>query len=119
MIADKLVHSICKILQELKNIKETGVTAAELKIAKEMYKGSVLMGLENTMSFAFRLCSYALLYNKKYSVNEIIAQIERVKLEDLSRLAQDIFQNQKLKLVVFSPADLKVSRQSLLPVLEI
>lgn len=119
VIADKLVHSIRKILQELKNIKETGVTAAELKIAKEMYKGSVLMGLENTMSFAFRLCSYALLYNKEYSVNEIIAQIERVKLEDLSRLAQDIFQNQKLKLVVFSPADLKVSRQSLLPVLEI
>ena len=119
VIADKLAHSIQKILQELQKLKETGITATELKIAKEMYKGSVLMGLENTMSYAFRLSSYALLYDKEYSVHETITQIERVRAEDLDNLAQEIFQNQKLKLVIFSPAGLKINRRNLLPILEI
>lgn len=119
VVADKLIHSVEKILQELRKIKEIGVTDTELKIAKEIYKGSVLMGLENTMSYAFRLGSYALLYDKEYNFQEIIGRVEKVQAEDVSRVANNIFQTPKIKLAVFSPDDLKIRKSKLLPILAI
>ncbi len=119
VMADKLTHSITKILKELIKIKEKQVTGQELKIAKEIYKGSILMGLENTLSYAFRLGSYALLYNKEYHYQEIIDRIAAVQAEDIRRLAESIFQSQKIKLVLFSPMDSKVKKDNLLSILAV
>jgi predicted Zn-dependent peptidase len=119
VIADGLTHSIQKILDELKKIKEKHISHTELKIAQEMYKGSILMGLENTLSFAFRLGSYALLYDKEYNYQEIIDRIESVQAEDIRKLAENIFQNHKIKLVIFSPSEMKIRKDSLLAILKV
>ena len=119
VIADELPHSIQKILDELKKMKEQKVSEIELKIAKEIYKGGLLLGLENTLSYAFRLGSYALLYNKEYDHKEIIEKIEGIQTEDIRKLAESIFQSYKIKLVAFSPSDTKVKRGKLFSLLKV
>lgn len=119
VIADKLTQSIKKILDELRKIKEKKVTEQELKIAKEIYKGSILMGLENTLSYAFRLGSYVLLYNKEYNYKEIIDRIEVVQTEDIRQVAESIFQNHNIKLVVFSPIASKVKEDNIFSILAV
>ena len=119
VISEKLTHSVKKILNELRKIKEKRVSETELKIAKEIYKGNILLGLENTLSYAFRLGSYALLYNKEYNYREIIEHIEGIEAEDIRRLAENIFQRPDIKLVVFSPDALKVKRNNLLTLLDV
>ncbi len=119
VITEKLMYSVKKILNELRKIKEERVSETELKIAKEIYKGTILLGLENTLSYAFRLGSYALLYNKEYNYKEIIEHIESIQAEDIRRLAENIFQSQKIKLVVFSPADTRIKEHNLFTLLEI
>ena len=119
VISEKLTHSVKKILNELRKIKEKKVSETELKIAKEIYKGSILLGLENTLSYAFRLGSYALLYNKEYNYREIIEHIEGIEAEDIRRLAENIFQRQRIKLVVFAPNDTRVQRHNLLTLLDV
>ena len=119
VVPDKLIHSIQKILAELKRIKENQVSHSELKKAKEMYKGGILMGLENTLSHAFQLGSYSLLYHKEYNYREIIGQIEKVQPEDIRKLADYLFQSHMIKLVVFSPTAVNINKDSLLPILKI
>ncbi len=119
VISEKLTHGIKKILNELKKIKEKKVSETELKIAKEIYKGNILLGLENTLSHAFRLASYALLYNKEYNYREIIEQIESIEAEDIRKLAENVFQSNKIKLVIFSPSDIKVKKNHLFTLLEV
>jgi predicted Zn-dependent peptidase len=119
VIPDKLIHSIQKILAELRKIKETRVSHSELKKAKEMYKGGILMELENTLSHAFHSGSYSLLYNKEYNYREIIGQIEKVQPEDIKKIAVHLFQDHKIKLVVFSPPTISIDKNSLLSILKI
>lgn len=119
VIADKLKLAIQKILDELRIIKEKGVSETELKIAKEIYKGSILLGLENSLNYAFRLGSYVLLYGKEYNYKEIIENIEIVQIEDVRRLAENIFQSNRIKLLIFSPSDLKMKKNNLYPLLTV
>lgn len=116
---DKLVRSIDTILRELKKLKDKKVKANELKKAKEMYKGSILLGLENTLSHAFRIGSYLLLYKKIYQYGKMIEEIENVTAEDIQMLAQRIFLNKKINLVIFYPNDRKINQNSLLSQLKI
>lgn len=119
VISEKLIHSVEQIINEFRKIKNKRVSEIELKIAKEIYKGNTLLGLENTLSCAFRLGSYALLYNKDYNYKEIINRIEDVQAEDIKKIAENILQTNKLKLVIFSPSNIKVGKKDLLPLLKI
>ena len=116
---DKLVRSIHTILRELKKIKEQKMKARELQKAKEMYKGSILLGLENTLSHSFRLGSYLLLYKKVYQYREIIEKIENVTAEEIQALAQRLFSDKKINLVVFFPHEGKIDQDRLLSKLKI
>ena len=116
---DKLNRSIETILKELKRIKEKIIDKKELQKAKEMYKGSILLGLENTLNHAFRLGSYLLLYKKEYRYRELMEKIEKIQSEDIRKLAQSILQRSKINLVIFYPNAMKINKNNLLDKLEI
>ncbi len=119
VISEKLVHSVEKIIHEFRKIRDKHVSGIELKIAKEIYKGNVLLGLENTLSCAFRLASHTLLYNKDYDYRDIIERIESIEKKDIKKLAENIFQSNKLKLVLFSPSSTRIKKHDLLTLLKI
>jgi len=116
---DKVDRSVEIILKELTELKNNIVGAKELRKAKEMYKGSILLSLENTLSHAFRLGSYLLLYRKKYLYLDLIEKIERIKADDIRNLSQRVFLKNKINLIVFYPVNIKINKNDLIDKLEI
>ena len=116
---DKLNRSVEIILKELTELKNHIVGVKELKKAKEMYKGSILLGLENTLSHAFRLGSYLLLYRKKYQYRDLIEKIERINADDIKDLAQRVFLENKINLIAFYPVEIKINENDLIGKLKI
>jgi len=111
---EKIESSIEKILIELRKLKDNNISAGEFKKAKEMYKGSILLGLESTLNYAFRIGSHLLLYKKEYKYEDLIEKIDNVCSEDISRLAQSIFLTNKINLVVFYPTEIEINIDNLM-----
>ncbi len=84
---DKLEAAIRAIRDELKILRENGVTEEELSIAKEQLKSSYIFSQENVNSRMFAIGKNSILLGKVYTAEEIIAGIDRVTLEDLKELS--------------------------------
>ncbi|MDD4765017.1 MAG: pitrilysin family protein [Atribacterota bacterium] len=115
----KMSRSIEKVLTELKKLKDKKIDVRELQKAKEMYKGSILLGLENTLNRAFRLGSFLMLYNKEYQYKELIDKIEKVTPENIRSLSQKLFLKNKINLVIFYPNEIKIDNDDVIKLLEV
>ncbi|OGC03797.1 hypothetical protein A2276_08090 [candidate division WOR-1 bacterium RIFOXYA12_FULL_43_27] len=88
------------IMIELSSIKKIGVTAEELKRAKEHLKGTLVLGLESTsarMSFIARSEHF---YGKTITIDEIFKKIDEVTQDDILRLAERYFSDKCLTLTM-------------------
>ncbi len=79
------------IKDEFKSIKEEGITAEELQKAKNQFMSMLTFGLESSKSRMSRMASSYLVYKRVRSVDEIIAEIEAITLEDIKKAATHIF----------------------------
>ncbi|MBN2395719.1 MAG: insulinase family protein [Candidatus Atribacteria bacterium] len=116
---DKLQRSIVTILGELVKVKNDEISGKELQKAKEMYKGSILLGLESTLNYAFSTGTYLLLLNKEYQYQELIDKIDRIKMDDIRGLAQKIFMSHRINLVVLYPNHIKISKSRIYSLLKL
>ncbi|WP_248926321.1 M16 family metallopeptidase [Paenibacillus hamazuiensis] len=90
--APKQTNEVVKITMELLgDIKQNGITAAELRKGKEQLKGSLILSLESTSSRMNRIGKNELLLGKHYSLDELIERIEAVELEHIERLIAQVF----------------------------
>jgi len=101
--SSKLKNTIQTILEELNKIKDNNLKEDELRKAKEMYKGALSLSLESTLSRAFWLGDRILLYGVTSTFDEIKRKIEEVKVEDVQRMAQNIFTEDKINLSIVGP----------------
>jgi len=101
--SNKLKETIQTILEELDKIKDNSLKEDELRKAKEMYKGALSLSLESTLSRAFWLGDMILLYGKPSTFDEIKRKIEEVKLQNIQRIAQNIFTKDKINLSIVGP----------------
>ncbi|MBM7094225.1 MULTISPECIES: M16 family metallopeptidase [Alteribacter] len=72
-------------------VKENGITERELKNAKEQLKGSLMLGLESTNSRMSRNGKNELLLGRHRTLDEIVAEIEKVSLSDVKTISHDVF----------------------------
>jgi len=79
------------IKDEFKSIREEGITAEELQKAKNQFMSMLTFGLESSKSRMSRMASSYLVYKRVRSVDEIIAEIEAITLEDIKNAAAHIF----------------------------
>ena len=79
------------IADEIKKLKNYGVTQEELERARDQVKANVLMSLESTNARMNRLGQNELYFNRYRSVDEIIESYDRVRLEDISNMAETVF----------------------------
>lgn len=84
---DKVVETIKAISAELKLLEAEGVTEEELQIAKEQLKGSYIFSFENVNSRMFTNGKNTLILDRVYTQEEIIESIDRVTLEDISKMS--------------------------------
>lgn len=113
----RVVEAIKIILREYKKIKTKKISKLELEKAKDNIKGRLLLGLETSDAWAAYLGTQEILKRKILMPEEEIKMIDKVKSEDVLKLARDIFQPQKLNLAIIGPFKDKQKFQNLLKIL--
>ena len=101
----KYHDAIAAVLDELRKLRDEGITDEELQRVKEQVKGGMLLGLEDTWSVASRNGSHILRYGRVIPVEQVVAEIEAVTQEDVLRVAQRLIVPQGLYLSVIGPYD--------------
>ncbi len=96
-------EAVVAILKELKKIKQKGITKAELKKAKEYFKGKTLMDLESSDELASFLGAQEVLKKEILSPDEMMKKVNAVSLADVNSIAKEIFQNKNLNLALIGP----------------
>jgi predicted Zn-dependent peptidase len=76
---------------ELESIASGNITPDELLRGKGQMRGSVVMGLEDTGAKMTRIAKAELVYGELPTVDEILRRIDAVTLDDVTRLAADLY----------------------------
>lgn len=84
---DKVKDTIEAIKYELDELKNKGVTAEELMMAKEQVKSSYIFGLENINSRMFSIGKNELLLGKVFKPEEVLEAFDKVTLDDILKAA--------------------------------
>jgi len=87
---DKAEEAIKVILEEFDKIRENGVTAEELKRAKDYSKGKMVLSLEDSFRVASFFAGQELLEKMILLPDEILAKVDAVLEEDIKRVANDL-----------------------------
>lgn len=85
-------------LQEIRQIKEKGITPDELMRAKEQLKGHMVLNMEDTSSRMSWLLKSFYYYDKVNIVEEVMAKIDKVTADDVQRLANEYFITEDIQL---------------------
>ena len=102
------------VLGELARLRDDKVPELELIKAKEMAKGRMLLGMEDTMAVARWLAAQELLMGHIRTVDEVLAIVDAIAAEDIQRVASALFVGTKLNLAVVGPFGGDANLQALL-----
>jgi len=89
---------------ELKRLKDTPVTDAELKLAKDHLKGNLMLSLESSSSRMSNLARQEIYFGRHFGLDEILNGIDAVEHRHLIDLAQDLFDPERSTLAVLGNA---------------
>lgn len=94
-----------KIVQILSSTRKKGVSAEEIKFAKEYIRGSMDLAFESSDEVAMYLASQEIFYKKILTPEEVLVKIEKVRRSDIMGIARDIFSPAKINLAAITPDD--------------
>ena len=102
------------VLAEFRELKNTRISDDELRRAKDQLKGSLMLSLESTTSRMSNLARQEMYFERFFSLDETIRQIESVSAEEIAEMANQLFQADKIAITVLGNLDgLKLSREHL------
>ena len=93
------------VLQELNRLKMDGFEPAEIKRAKTQLRTDLLMDLESMSARSTNNASDLVHYDRLIPLSEARDEIEAVTNDDVIALARELFNQDKLSLVVVGPAE--------------
>ncbi len=98
-----LEKSIRLILEEYKNLKNNKITEKELQKSKDYLKGITSLSLDSSDSQASFYGLQELLEEKILTPEEKFKKIDEISINDIKKVAEDIFLSEKLNLAVIGP----------------
>ncbi len=104
-----LEKSIELILQEYKDLKNNKITEKELQKAKDYVKGTTSLSLDSSDVQASFYAVQELLEKNILTPEEKFKKIDKVSIDDIKKVAEDIFLPEKLNLAVIGPVEQKDS----------
>ena len=108
----KVVDSI---LAEFRELKSEQIPADELRRAKDQLKGSLMLSLESSTSRMSNLARQEMYFERFFSLDETVEQIESVTADEIAEMANSLFHLDKVAITVLGNLDgLKLSREELL-----
>lgn len=100
---EKVDEAVSVIKEEFEKTKKNDITKEELVKAKEFLKGRTTLSLENSRTVAEWYADKQLLEGKIETPDETFSKIEKVTLEDISRIANQLFKPEKANLAIIGP----------------
>ncbi len=100
---ENCAHTLDLIGHELRKLRDETVPEDELESNRQQFKGGLLMALETTFNRMARMAKSTLVYGRIPNVDEIVAAIDAVTVEDLQRTAAELFQADKPVATVLGP----------------
>jgi predicted Zn-dependent peptidase len=92
--APKQTEEVLKVsLDIIGEMIAKGMTESELRKGKEQLKGSLILSLESTSSRMNRMGKNELMLGKHYTLDETLARIEAVQMEQIDSLIKQLFAN--------------------------
>jgi predicted Zn-dependent peptidase len=101
--AKKINEAIKIIIDEHQKIAEGELKDEEVKKAKEMVKGRLILSLEDTHDLASFVGRKLIFEGKIVEPQEIIKKIDAITKEEIINLAKKLFVKEKLNLALLSP----------------
>ncbi len=92
-------------LDELAKLLDKGITEDELVRSKEHLKGNLMLSLESTSSRMNRLAKQELYFGQFFSLDEILAAVDAVTVEEVQRLIERLIVERDLSLVALGPVE--------------
>jgi len=112
--AGKAIEVVDLILAEFSKLKETPIGEEELTRAKDQLKGNILLGLESSNSRMANLARQEMYFRQFFSADEIIARVEDVNADQVQKMAQRLFQPERIAVTLLGRLDsVKLSRNRL------
>ncbi len=102
-LPDRLDEVLSTVRAELRKVTDDGISELELTRAKGQLRGGLVLGLEDSAARMSRIAQAELVYGELLGIDEILARIEAVTLEDVRSVAHDLFSQPEI-LAVVGPA---------------
>lgn len=91
------------IRNELRSVVENGLPADEVAMGRQQLKGQVTLSLESASSRMYRAASVEL-YDEPYrTLDEVLALIDSITVEEVARAAEEFFAPEALTVVSLGP----------------
>ncbi len=90
-LPNKLDEVLAVVRDELEKVAEAGITDEELVRGKGQLRGGLVLGLEDTGSRMSRIGKAELVHDQLLSIDEVIARIDAVTLEEVREIAAEVF----------------------------
>ena len=96
-------EALAALVEQLRILRDDGVTDEELSRAKELAKGRMLLRMEDTRAVSDWLGGQELLTGKLRTVDEITDLIDAATTEELGRVARELLVSDQLNLAIVGP----------------
>ncbi|MBD3378894.1 MAG: hypothetical protein GF408_00310 [Candidatus Omnitrophica bacterium] len=96
------VKSLVAILDELRNMKDIGITEDELVRAKEYTKGQFMLAMEGTSSRMLWLGDRFMVHREIPDVPYVLKKLDELTLEDVNRACSRVFNARAASLAMIS-----------------
>jgi predicted Zn-dependent peptidase len=111
---DAVAELIDVVVAEIRQMKAGGLDPVELRRAKDHLKGSLMLGLESTSSRMSHLARQEMYRDQTFSLDDMLAAIEKVTADDVLKLADRFFTNGSLAVTVLGNVNgLQVTKEHL------
>jgi len=101
----RLTDASALLAHELDQVCADGITTDELAEAKEQIKGALVLSQESTSARMTRLATHEMYFGTHMGLDETLAAIDDVKLEQVTDIARSLFWEQDPTVAMVGPAD--------------
>jgi predicted Zn-dependent peptidase len=101
--AENVERAIQAILGQLDRLRQEPVPEGEMAKAMEFIRGRLALSLEDSFTVAAWYARQQLLGPETLAPEEVVARFEAIQATDIQRLAQMLFQEERLNLAIVGP----------------